>query len=57
MEAIIKINDDWERGDCENCQFSYREYWEDEFGLDWEDCCIFNYINGCNLEVSENKEK
>lgn len=58
MKAIIQLSDDFEKGYCSECPFSYEEYVEydeDEGYLcDWYSRCVLGYnFQDCKLEIVE----
>lgn len=49
--TTIALPDDFEKGDCERCPFSYLDY--DIDGDPYDDCVFEWYREPCKLEVKE----
>ena len=58
MKAIIQLPDDFEKGCCSECPFSYEEwidYYDGEYcETDVRNSCVFGYNwQECEIEVQE----
>ena len=58
MKAVIQLSDDFEKGCCDECPFSYEEYveWDDDGYIesDYYTHCVLGYNwQECKLEVTK----